>query len=68
MFARLRMSVQEVSDEFFTVVKEVYQPQHLSPSERTQKLRECMEHVMERKGFPIDMKFAEKSKPGYCAR
>jgi hypothetical protein len=68
MFARLRMSVQEISDEFFTIVQEVYQPQNLSPSERTQKLRGCMENVMKKKGFSIDTKFAEKSKPGDCAR
>jgi hypothetical protein len=68
MFARLRMSVQEISDEFFAIVNEVYQPQDLSPSKRTQKLRKCMEDVMERKGLPIDMKFAEKPKPGDCAR
>jgi hypothetical protein len=68
MFARLRMSVQEISDEFFTIVKEVYEPQNLSPSERTQKLRECMGHVMERKGLAIDMKFMEKPRPGDCTR
>jgi hypothetical protein len=68
MFARLRMSVQEISDEFFTIVEEVYQPQNLSPSERTQKLRECMEDLMKRKGLPINMKFAEKPNPGDCAR
>jgi hypothetical protein len=62
------MSVQEISDEFLTIVEEVYQPQHLSPSERTQKLRECMEDVMERKGLPINMKLMEKAKPGNCAR
>jgi hypothetical protein len=62
------MSVQEVSDEFFTIVEEVYQPQNLSPSERTQKLRKCMENIMERKGLPINMKFADKPKPGDCAR
>jgi hypothetical protein len=68
MFARLRMSVEETSKEFFTIVEEVYQPQDLSPSERTQKLRECMEDVMERKGLPISMKLMEKAKPGDCAR
>jgi hypothetical protein len=68
MFARLRMSVQEISDEFSTIVEEVYQPKDLSPAERTQKLRECMEDVMERKGLPLNMKLMEKAQPGYCAR
>jgi hypothetical protein len=52
MFARLRMSVEEVSDEFFTIVEEVYKPHHFSAPERTQKLKECMENLMERKGLP----------------
>jgi hypothetical protein len=68
MFARLRMSVEEISDEFFTILEEVYTPPDLSPSERTQKLRECMEDVMTRKEFPIDLKLAEKGNPGHCAR
>jgi hypothetical protein len=68
MFARLRMSVEEASDEFSTIVEEVYIPQDLSPSERTQKLRECMEDIMERKELPIGMKFMEKTEPGHCAR
>jgi hypothetical protein len=62
------MSVEEASEEFSTIVEEVYIPQDLSPSERIQKLRECMEDIMERKGLPIDMKFMEKTEPGHCAR
>jgi hypothetical protein len=68
MFARLRMSVEELSDEFFTIVEEVYKPKHLSSSKRTEKLRKCMEGVLERKGLPIDMKFTENAKPDHCAR
>jgi hypothetical protein len=68
MFARLRMSVDEASNEFSTIVEEVYQPQALSPSERIHKLRECMEDILERRGLPIDMKFTEKAEPGHCAR
>jgi hypothetical protein len=68
MFARLRMSVEELSDEFFTIVQEVYKPQRLSSSKRTEKLKRCMEDVLERKGLPIDMKFTEDAKPDRCAR
>jgi hypothetical protein len=68
MFARLRMSVEEVSDEFFTIVEEVYKPPHFSAPERTQKLKECIENLMERKGLPINLKLLEKSNPGHCAR
>jgi hypothetical protein len=49
------MSVDEASDEFFTIVEEVYKPDYLTPSERTQKLRECMEAVMARKGLPAEL-------------
>jgi len=62
------MSVEEISDEFVTIVDEVYMQNGLSPSERTQKLRKCMEDVMKRKGLPIDMKFMEKATPGDCSR
>jgi hypothetical protein len=62
------MSVEEVSDEFFTIVEEVYKPHHFSASERTQKLKECMENLMERKGLPINLKLMETSNPGHCAR
>lgn len=62
------MSVDEASDEFSTIVEQVYQPQDLSPSERIQKLRDCMEGVMGRKGIPIDTKLADEAEPGHCAR
>jgi hypothetical protein len=62
------MSVEEASGEFSTIVEEVYMPQDLSPSERIQKLRECMEDIMERRGLPIGMKFMEKTGPGHCVR
>jgi len=68
MLARLRMSVDEASDEFSTIVGEVYMPHRLSPSQRIQKLRKCMEDIMKRKGLPIDMKLMETAESGHCAR
>ena len=68
MFTKLRMSVEEVSDEFFTIVEEVYKPDHLTPSERTQKLRECMEGVLARKGLPVDLKLVEGNQTERCQR
>jgi len=62
------MSVEEASDEFFTIVEQVYKPDHLTPSERTQKLRECMEAVMARKGLPIDLKLMEGNQTDRCQR
>ena len=68
MFAKLRMSVEEASDEFFTIVDEVYKPGHLTPSERTQKLRECMETTMARKGLAVDLKLVENHDTDRCQR
>jgi hypothetical protein len=68
MFAKLRMSVEEASNKFFTIVEEVYQPDHLTPSERTQKLRECMEDIMARKELPVDLKLIEGNQTERCHR
>jgi hypothetical protein len=62
------MSVEEASDEFFTIVEQVYKSDHLTPSERTQKLRECMEDVMARKEFPVDLKLMEGQETDCCQR
>ena len=68
MFAKLRMSVEEASDEFFTIVEQVYKPDQLTPSERTQKLRECMEAIMVRKELPVDLKLLEGNETEGCHR
>jgi hypothetical protein len=68
LFARLRMSVEEASDEFFTIVEEVYKPDHLTPSERTQKLRKCIEAVMAKKELPVDLKLMEGNQTERCQR
>jgi hypothetical protein len=62
------MSVEEASDEFFTIVEQVYKPDNLTPSERTQKLRECMEGVMARKGLPVNLKLMEGHATDCCQR
>jgi hypothetical protein len=62
------MSVEEASDEFFTIVEEVYKPDHLTPSERTQKLRECMEAVMARKGLSVALKLMDGNQIERCQR
>jgi hypothetical protein len=68
MFAKLRMSVEEASAEFLRIVKEVYAPAHCLPADRTQKLRGCMENLMKKKGFPIDLELQGKGPAGDCAR
>jgi hypothetical protein len=67
MLAKLGMSVDEASEEFFTIVQEVYAPKNLEPAERTQKLRECMEGLLTKKGLPIDLKLRGETPAGQCA-
>lgn len=68
MLAKLRMSVEEATDEFFTIIDEVYNRDNLSTSDRTQKLRECVEAAMQRKGIPLDTMLMEEAPAGRCAR
>jgi hypothetical protein len=67
MLAKLGMSVDEASEEFFTIVQEVYTPKNLTPAERTQNLRECMEGVLKKKGLPVDLKLRGEAPAGQCA-
>jgi hypothetical protein len=68
MFVKLRMSVNEVYDEFSTIVKQAYEPSDLSMTDRTHKLRKCLERLMKMKGLPIDLELKEESQAGRCAR
>jgi hypothetical protein len=67
LFSKLRMSVKEASKEFCTIMKQVYDPDGLAPSERTRRLRKSMEDVMERKGLPLDLPLTQKTQPGACS-
>jgi hypothetical protein len=67
MLSKLRMSAEEASTEFLTIVKKVYEPDYPSPADRTQRLRECMENLMKKKGFPVDLELYEKTQVGRCA-
>jgi hypothetical protein len=67
MLAKLGMSVDEASEEFFTIIQEVYTPKNLAPAERTQKLRECMERLLKKKELPLDLKLRGETPAGQCA-
>ena len=67
MLTKLGMSVDEASEEFFTIIQEVYTPKNLAPAERTQKLRECMEGLLKKKGLPIGLKLRSETTEGQCA-
>ncbi|KIM21678.1 hypothetical protein M408DRAFT_301860 [Serendipita vermifera MAFF 305830] len=61
MFTRLRMSVEEASDEFFTITEEVYKQDGLESSERSKRLRQCVGDMLQRRGFPLDTKLMEET-------
>jgi hypothetical protein len=67
MLAKLGMSVDEASEEFFMIIQEVYTPKNLAPTERTQKLKECMEGLLKKKGLPVDLKLRGETPAGQCA-
>src|SRR6201996_2969227 len=58
MFAKLRMSVNDTIKEFHKICCEVYIGD-LSPSARTQKLRDCVEDLLRRRGLPVDLKLGK---------
>jgi hypothetical protein len=61
------MSVEEASEEFCTIMERVYNPD-LAPSERTGRLRKCMEDIIERTGLPLDLPLTQKTlSPGACS-
>jgi hypothetical protein len=67
MLTKLGMSVDEASEEFFTLVQEVYTPKDLAPAERTQKLRGCIEELLKKKGLPVNLKLRGETLEGRCA-
>ena len=67
MFVKLRMTVEEASEEFCTIIQEVYQQDDIMPKERTQRLKQCMEDIMKRKGLPMDMKLLDETRSEDCA-
>jgi hypothetical protein len=67
MFTKLRMSVEEAMEEFCTIFEAVYDSPNLPPSDRSARLRECMEDLLKRKGVPIDAKLVEGTTNTRCA-
>jgi hypothetical protein len=68
MLVKLRMSVEEASNEFFTIFEEVYREDNLVPSERTKRLRRCVEDILLRRDLPVNLKLVEAPQEGHsCA-
>ena len=67
MLAKLRMTVEEASEEFCTIAEEVYNQTEITREERTQCLKRCMEDIMRRRNLPVDMKLLDRTQTGECA-
>ncbi|KIM19657.1 hypothetical protein M408DRAFT_31032, partial [Serendipita vermifera MAFF 305830] len=66
LLARLRMSVEEVSEELQGIMKQVFNPKEISASERTDALKKCMEDILKKKDLPVDLQLTETKREG-CA-
>lgn len=66
MLARLRMTVEEASDEFATIAN-VYKQINITPEERTQRLRNYLEDVLRRKELPVHTKLLDERPTQACA-
>ncbi|KIM24801.1 hypothetical protein M408DRAFT_229318 [Serendipita vermifera MAFF 305830] len=64
LLAKLRMSVEEASDEFEDIIKQVFNPKDTSGPQRTEALRKCMEDILKKKGLPVDLRLTEDKQEG----
>jgi hypothetical protein len=55
MLSKLRMPVEDATEEFHRICNEVY-VDGLCATERTGRLRKIIEELLTRRGFPIDLK------------
>ena len=55
ILSRLRMSVEDATEEFHGICNEVY-VDGLSATERTGRLRKAIEGLLTRRGLPVDLK------------
>ncbi|KIM27953.1 hypothetical protein M408DRAFT_70407, partial [Serendipita vermifera MAFF 305830] len=67
MLAKLRMTPEEVTEEFSTIVQNVFMPPSMTPTERTQSLRSSLQHLMTQRNLSVDMKLGEKTSANICA-
>jgi hypothetical protein len=55
MLSKLRMSVEDATEEFYRICNEIY-VDGLSAVERSARLRKTIEELLTRRGFPVDLK------------
>jgi hypothetical protein len=61
MLSKLRMPVEDASEEFYRICNEVY-VDGLSATERTGRLRKMVEELLTRRGFPVDLKLGRDAR------
>ncbi len=66
MFAKLRMTVEEVMDELGTIIDTVYS-YGLEKVDRTTKLKGCIESLLSSRGVPLDLRLDGQGYGGPCA-
>ncbi|KIM23596.1 hypothetical protein M408DRAFT_332227, partial [Serendipita vermifera MAFF 305830] len=65
MLAKLRMTVEDASEEFCTLL-DVFKGLDATPQERTQMLKERMEDIMKRRELPANTRLLEGAQPQSC--
>ena len=61
MLSRLRMPIEDTTEEFYRICNEVY-VDGLSAEERTGRLRKTIEELLTRRGFPVDLKLGRDTR------
>lgn len=65
LLVKMKMSIDEAIEAFSQIVDKVY-AKGLKPRQRTERLRKCMQDLLEKRGLPPDMKFEEENPNGGC--
>lgn len=65
MLVKLRMSAEEALAAFETIAAEVY-AKGLEPTERTARLRKCVESLLNKRGLSLDAKLEGTRQEGGC--
>jgi hypothetical protein len=65
MLARLRMSVEEVIEEFSIIIEQVYKPHSLD--RRRARLKTCLKDIFDKKEWNDDIKLEDGWQDDHCA-
>ncbi|KIM28146.1 hypothetical protein M408DRAFT_23860 [Serendipita vermifera MAFF 305830] len=65
LLVKLKLTVDEAISEFGTIIEEVY-AKGIKPRERTERLKACMERLLTKRNFPLDLALENSRKSGHC--